>query len=120
MFGNPLFRRLLDRLRERYDWVLIDSAPIISVTDSVVCANVVDIVLLVIEHGRLDRKVIVGAQQQLARAGASIVGSVLNRVDLEKKTYYYYPDYHSYQYGESSYGEQHQEPSSGAESTAGS
>jgi capsular exopolysaccharide synthesis family protein len=105
MFGNPAFRRLLESFRQRYDWILLDSAPIISVTDSVVCASVVDMVLLVIEFGRLDHKMIQGAQHQLARAGANVVGAVLNKVDMEKKAYYYDPSYYSYYYGEEEYGE---------------
>ena len=112
LFGNPSFRRLLDHLREHFDWVLLDSAPIASVTDSVVCASVVDMVLLVIEYGRIDSKVIEGALQQLARAGAEVVGSVLNRVDMEKKVYYYDPSYYSYYYGEEPYGEQHEQETS--------
>jgi capsular exopolysaccharide synthesis family protein len=105
MFGNPAFRRLLESLRQRYDWILLDSAPIISVTDSVVCASVVDMVLLVVEFGHLDHKMIQGAQHQLARAGANVVGAVLNKVDMEKKAYYYDPSYYSYYYGEDEYGE---------------
>jgi capsular exopolysaccharide synthesis family protein len=105
MFGNPAFRRLLESLRQRYDWILLDSAPIISVTDSVVCASVVDMVLLVIEFGHLDHKMIQGAQHQLARAGANVVGALLNKVDMEKKAYYYDPSYYSYYYGDEEYGE---------------
>ena len=71
----------------------------VSVTDAVVCSNLADMLLFVVEYGRLDRKVVQGAQRQLARAGARIVGDVLNRVDLERKHYY------SYHYGYSEDGE---------------
>ena len=99
LFGKASFLRLLEQARQAYDWVLIDSPPVISVTDAVVCSNLVDMVLVVIEFGRLERKVIQGALRQLGRAGARVVGSVLNRVDLSKKHYYYDSHYYAYFYG---------------------
>jgi capsular exopolysaccharide synthesis family protein len=99
LFGKSSFRQLLDDARREYDWVLIDTPPVVSVTDAVVCSNLVDMVLLVVEYGRLDRKVIQGAQRQLSRAGARVVGAVLNRVDLERRHYYYESHYYSYFYG---------------------
>jgi len=102
MFGKESFLRLLEHARETYDWVILDSPPVISVTDPVVCSPLADMVLLVVQYGRLDRKVIVGALRQLARAGARVVGAVLNRVDLEREHHYadgYYAGYYHYASG---------------------
>ncbi len=99
MFGKESFLALLREARSRYDWVILDLPPVISVTDPVVCSPLADMVLLVVQYGRLDRKVIVGALRQLARAGARVVGAVLNRVDLEREHYYadgYYAGYYHY------------------------
>ncbi len=99
MFGKESFARLLKEARERYDWILVDTPPVISVTDPVVCSAVADMVLMVVQYGRLDRKVVVGALRQLGRAGARVVGAVLNRVDLEREHHYaegYYAGYYHY------------------------
>ncbi len=99
IFGKKSFQALIEETRSLYDWVLIDTPPVISVTDAVICSNSVDMVLFVIEYGRLDRKVIQGAHRQLQRAGARIVGAVLNRVNFERSHYYYEANYYSYYYG---------------------
>ncbi len=103
MFGKESFLRLLEEARKRYDWVVLDTPPVISVTDPVVCSPLADMVLFVVQYGRLDRRVVIGALRQLARAGARVVGAVLNRVDLEREHHYaegYYAGYYHYASGE--------------------
>ena len=102
MFGKESFAALLKEARERYEWIVVDTPPVISVTDPVVCSPLADMVLMVIQYGRLDRKVVVGALRQLARAGARVVGAVLNRVDLAREHHYadgYYAGYYHYASG---------------------
>ncbi len=102
LFGKESFAALLKEARERYEWIVVDTPPVISVTDPVVCSPLADMVLMVIQYGRLDRKVVVGALRQLARAGARVVGAVLNRVDLAREHHYadgYYAGYYHYASG---------------------
>ncbi len=99
MFGKESFHRLLDEAKKDYDWIIVDTPPVISVTDAVVCSPLADMVLMVVQYGRLDRKTVVGAMRQLGRAGARVVGAVLNRVDLERQHYAadgYYAGYYHY------------------------
>ncbi len=56
LFGKTTFKGLLDEAREHYDWVVIDTPPIASVTDPVMCAQVCDLVLLVTMYGDTRRK----------------------------------------------------------------
>jgi len=96
-FGKESFRKQLAMARATYDWVIIDSPPVISVTDPVICAQHVDMVLLVVEYGRTKRQVVQQAVRQLARAGVRIAGTLLNKVDVDRDQYYSsYYSYYSY------------------------
>jgi capsular exopolysaccharide synthesis family protein len=99
LFGKATFERLLARAREHYDWVVIDTPPVASVTDPVVCSRLVDMVLLIVEYGGVKRQTVREAVRQLARASVRIAGAVLNKVDMEQHHYYYYSRYSYYRYG---------------------
>ncbi len=104
MFSKSSFKRMLDLAREQYEWIIIDTPPVTSVTDAVICSRHADMVLLVVRYGQVKRAAIQNALRQLGRAGARIAGVVLNAVDLERDTYYYqyYYTYYHYGYGEDS------------------
>ncbi len=102
LFSKNSFVRMLEQAREKYDWIILDSPPVASVTDAVIMAQVTDLVLVVVRYGFAKRKVINDAMRQLTRTGARIAGVVLNYVDLERDHYYYagYYSYYRYGYGE--------------------
>jgi capsular exopolysaccharide synthesis family protein len=100
LFGKASFEKLLATAREHYDWVVIDTPPVASVTDPVVCSRLVDMVLLVIEYGGVKRQTVREAVRQLARASVRIAGVVLNKVDMEQHHYYYYSRYSYYRYSD--------------------
>ena len=99
LFGKLTFEGLLDEAREHYEWVVIDTPPVASVTDPVMCAQVCDLVLLVIEYGKTRRKVIREAVKALGRTGTPMAGAVLNQIDLQRDHYYYSGYYSYYRYG---------------------
>ena len=82
-----------------YTYVVIDSPPILSVTDGVVLSRVVDAVVLVIRHGKSSKNVMRRARDLLVRSGAPMAGIVLNAVDLNSPDYYGYYGYSGYSYG---------------------
>jgi capsular exopolysaccharide synthesis family protein len=86
---------LLDRLRGDFDWVLVDSPPLASVTDALLLARHADLVVLVVRHNEVDKRLIKRTVNALRRAGAEILGAVLNAVDASSKGSYYY--YHQEQ-----------------------
>jgi capsular exopolysaccharide synthesis family protein len=71
---------VIDQLSSNADFVVIDSPPVQAVTDAAILASVVDGTLLVVDSGRTHRGTIRSAQDALARAGARVLGVVLNRV----------------------------------------
>lgn len=103
LISSEKMRNMLAMLAERYDHILIDSPPLINVTDAVILSRMVDGVILVVHGGRSTRDVVRRAHQELASVGAKIFGVVLNNVDLRHEGYdnYYYGRY-SYGYGQES------------------
>jgi len=84
------FRRLLARLGQEYDRVLIDSPPAVPVTDPAVLATEVDGVLLVVRHKAAHRDLARRAAQHILDVGGNLLGVVLNAVDPEERRYQAY------------------------------
>lgn len=97
LISSERMKDLLRIAEERYDHILIDSPPLISVTDPVILSTLVQGVVLVVQGGRGKRPIIRRARQELTNVGAKIFGVVLNNVDVEGEGYddYYYSRYHS-------------------------
>lgn len=90
-------KNMLRELSERYDHIIIDSPPLINVTDPVILSTMVDGVILVVHGGKSTRDIVRRARQELSSVGAKIFGVVLNNVDLRNEGYdnYYYNRYYS-------------------------
>jgi capsular exopolysaccharide synthesis family protein len=90
-------KEMLHELAGRYDHILIDSPPLINVTDPVILSTMVDGVILVVHGGKSTRDVVRRARHELSTVGAKIFGVVLNNVDLRRDGYdnYYYYRYYS-------------------------
>jgi capsular exopolysaccharide synthesis family protein len=98
MLSSEAMDTLLRHCGEIYTHVIIDSPPILSVTDGVILAREADAVVLVIRHGKSSKHVVRRARDLLLRSGASITGIVLNAVDLNSPEYYGYYGYSGYSY----------------------
>jgi len=94
ILGASRMRELTAQIRERYDIVLFDSAPVLGMADTVVLATEADATVLVIETGSATHKALKIALTQLEQVGAEICGVVLNNVDVKRDRYYY----HNYYY----------------------
>jgi capsular exopolysaccharide synthesis family protein len=80
LLGSQRMRQVLERLRGAADIVVLDSPPVQAVTDAAILSSYVDGVLLVVDasHGR--RRAVRESREALARAGANVLGVVLNRL----------------------------------------
>lgn len=96
LLGHSRFRSMVKILREEYDYVIIDTPPLGSVIDSAIVAKIVDGAIIVIESNAISYKFAQTVKQQLERSNCKILGAVLNKVDLEKNSYYgkYYGKYY--------------------------
>ena len=84
------FSRLIEETRKAYDYVLIDTPPIINMSDAAI---------VVIESEAVSRRDAMKAKDQLTKSGCKLLGAVLNKVDMKKEKYY--SKYNSYYYGKS-------------------
>ncbi len=90
-------RHMLDELKQRYDLVLVDSPPILGISDGSIIAREVDYVILVIQHRRYPREVSLRAKRAIEEVHGNCVGMLLNNVASKSDdAYYYYSNYESY------------------------
>jgi succinoglycan biosynthesis transport protein ExoP len=90
-------RNLLDELKQRYDLVLIDSPPVLGISDGSIIAREVDYVILVIQHRRYPREISLRAKRAVEEVHGNCVGMVLNAVAVKSDdSYYYYSNYGNY------------------------
>jgi Mrp family chromosome partitioning ATPase len=78
-------RDLLERLSNDYDIIIVDSAPVLPVSDSVALAASVDAVVLVGQAGRSSSRQVGEALGQLQRVQAPLIGTVLNKLTARKR-----------------------------------
>jgi capsular exopolysaccharide synthesis family protein len=97
LLSSNKMKNMLALLSERYDHILIDSPPLLSVADSVILSTLVDGVILVVHGGKSTRIAARRARQELTSVGAKIFGVVLNNLDVKRDGYSYY--YSRYEYG---------------------
>ena len=93
LLGSERMQNILQRAKEEYDYVLIDTPPVLPVTDSLVLGRMVDGLILVIDSGEIKVEMAREVKNQLVHAGANILGVVLNKVRSEHHGYgygYYY------------------------------
>ncbi len=89
LLGSKRFKEFLATLPEHFDWVIVDSPPVLPVADSAIVANAVGSVLFVVGAEMASRRAAGAALDQLEASGARLAGAVLNRADVHNHSYYY-------------------------------
>lgn len=90
MLSSEKMRRLLAMWRNEYDHVVIDSPPVLSVTDAALLSVEADSVLMVIRSGQTTKDALRRATELLMQVRARIQGVVVNGIDMDQPHYYYY------------------------------
>lgn len=93
LLGSEQMKNVLQRAKEQYDYVLIDTPPVMPVTDALIVSRFVDGMILVIASAEIKVEMARDVKNQLQHAGANILGVVLNKVRSEHHGYgygYYY------------------------------
>jgi capsular exopolysaccharide synthesis family protein len=96
LLGSASLREVIRALRSHYDWVLIDTPPILAMADTPVLAPFVDGAILVVGAEQSSRTAVQRAVDQILSVGGKITGVVLNKVNLERNSYYYGQYYGEY------------------------
>ena len=99
MISSSRMKEMLALLSERFDHIIIDSPPLLKVTDPVILSTLADGVILVVHGGKSTRDVLRRTRQELSVAGARIFGVVLNNIDVGSDGYdtEYYGAYSDYE-----------------------
>ena len=104
LFSGSRFNEMLQELKNRYDYVIVDTPPVNAVIDGVLIAKQCDGTVLVVESGVTDRVQAQRAKQQLDYAGVKILGVALNKLGTKKSGYGYGYGYGYGRYGYGHYG----------------
>lgn len=88
---------LIQDVKQRFDLVLVDSPPILGVSDASVLASEVDLTMLVVQHRKLPRNMLLRVKHAVENVGGHVIGVVLNNVDVRSDSQYqYYTSYYTY------------------------
>lgn len=98
LLGSGRFKALIQALRKVYDYVIIDTPPVGSVIDGAIVASECDAAIMVIESKAISYKFAQKVKEQLEKADCTLLGVVMNKVDLNRDKYY--GKYYGKHYGE--------------------
>ncbi|MCI4677032.1 polysaccharide biosynthesis tyrosine autokinase [Candidatus Mycolicibacterium alkanivorans] len=111
LLGSMAAKNVLSELREKYDYVIVDSAPLLAVTDSALLAANADGALIMTRFGQTKREQVEHAVRNLAGVGASLLGAVVTMMPTRGGGAYSYNYSYSYRhYGESKKSERESTP----------
>lgn len=88
LLGSGKFEKIITALKERYDYIIIDSPPLGAVIDAAVIASFCDGAVLVITDGRVKYHQALEVKEQLEKSGCKLLGAVLNDIDHKHSRYY--------------------------------
>lgn len=103
LVGSAAFKELISVNRDRYDYIIVDAAPLGLVIDAAVMATACDGAIVVINEGRIKYRMAQDVKEQLEKSGCRILGVVLNQVD-RKRTVSSSDSYYGSRYESSYYG----------------
>jgi capsular exopolysaccharide synthesis family protein len=98
LLASDAFRAMLAELRATHDVVVVDTPPVLAVTDPSLLAPLMDGVIIVVRCEKTDQEAFTQAVEQLRRVGADILGVVVNRAPVRVRGYGYRYEYFSYEY----------------------
>ncbi|HEV2318514.1 MAG TPA: polysaccharide biosynthesis tyrosine autokinase [Verrucomicrobiae bacterium] len=115
ILGSEPMRNLISELKQRYDFILFDSPPIMGLSDASVLASEVDMAIQIIQYRRYPQLMNIRAKQMVEKVGGNLVGIVLNNINMaQDESYYYYGGYYYHNNDDS------QEPTPSKTATSGS
>ena len=88
MLQSERFEKMIAQVREKYDYIIIDLPPVLTVADAYIISKYVDGYLLVIRNGKTEIKAVEDMVSQLRRAGALVIGFINNDAADGRDSYY--------------------------------
>ena len=100
LLNSPRIRESIKRIDDDFDIIILDSPPIIGVSDASIVANLADATLLVVEYRKYPKAMATRAKKALEAVGANLIGGVVNNLNVMKEDYYYYSQMYHYAHPE--------------------
>lgn len=92
LLDSIMMKNLIDKMRNNYDIIIIDTPPVLAISDCMVISKIVDTTLFVVRWRKTSREIIKSAIKQLKSFDINVAGVVVTRVDMEKQGQYSYED----------------------------
>lgn len=99
ILGSKAMKELIEKLRETYDIILLDSAPYLPVADTSVLSDFTDAIVIITQYHRTDRSQLRNLKRRFNSPQIKEIGVVINRLSVKIKDYYY-QQYYYYGYGD--------------------
>lgn len=90
LLNSKRMSELIKQMEDQYDLVIFDNPPLLAVTDAQIMATKVDGTIVVVPQGEVKKAELDQAAELLEKVNANVLGSVLNKVDADSDSYYYY------------------------------
>ena len=94
ILGSEKFKNLLDILKTEYDLVILDCPPLNSITDSLVLASLAEQAILVSAYKKTPMDLLIASKKALEATNIKIAGIVVNKLEKQSGSYYYYNKYY--------------------------
>ncbi|MBI3780109.1 MAG: polysaccharide biosynthesis tyrosine autokinase [candidate division NC10 bacterium] len=98
LLASPIMKETVDLLSQRFDYVIVDSTPVLGVADALILSTYVKGVVLIVHGEVTPRDLVQRAFKSLIELNAPVLGSIVNNVDVRRSKYAYYAYYKYYQY----------------------
>lgn len=100
LLGAKRMQEAIAAWRQNYDFVVMDTPPVLSVSDAVILSREADALVLVVRSAQTRKRSLLRTRETLLRAGAHITGVLVNRVDFDAPYYYHYYGYRAARYAQ--------------------
>ena len=90
MLVSSTMEDILNSCIDNYDYIIVDTPPLLAATDAQIMARVADATLLVVDMQISKRKQIIEAKKRLNNVGARLLGVVANKLETNENSYYHY------------------------------
>lgn len=100
LLGSAKMKNFVESLKTEYDFVILDTPPVILVTDALILSQYADGCLLVVSAGETNKDAVLKAKKLLENVNSNILGIVMNKLDITKNRYYGYYNYYYSEEGE--------------------
>ncbi len=96
LLNSKIMKEMMEEIKNGFDFILLDTPPVLAVTDGMIVSSFSDSTVLVVNGSKLTRRAFLNAVEELRKAKANISGVIFNGIKIKKGNYFYMDYYHYY------------------------